>query len=161
MFAFCLFKTFSFGDPAARPNPRRPGSDLQINEHMNLNAIKRETDNILTDAIRINAPSNNKKRSENNMPIESFYEMLVIDTPEKAAKLVEAFEAAERRGPYIPEHDIMKILEESDKSLEKFVEEYKAARKRGNPPTHSTETRCSDATNPAGSLLQAKTITTL
>jgi hypothetical protein len=66
------------------------------------------------------------------MPIESFYEMLVIDTPEKVAKLVEAFEAAERRGPYIPEHDIMKILEEGDKSLEKFAEEYKAARKREN-----------------------------
>jgi hypothetical protein len=51
------------------------------------------------------------------MPIESFYEMLVIDTPEKAQKLVEAFEAAERRGPYVPKHDIMKELEEGEKNI--------------------------------------------
>ncbi|MDR2699132.1 MAG: hypothetical protein LBB30_05610 [Candidatus Methanoplasma sp.] len=66
------------------------------------------------------------------MPIESFYEMLVIDTPEKAAKLVEAFEAAEHRGPYVPKHDVMKDLEEGEKNLKKFAERYKAAKNREN-----------------------------
>jgi hypothetical protein len=55
------------------------------------------------------------------MPIESFYEMLVIDTPEKAQKLVEAFRAAERRGPYVPECDARKELEESEKYIEAFA----------------------------------------
>jgi len=64
------------------------------------------------------------------MPIESFYEMLEIDTPEKAANLVKAFEAAERRGPYVPKHDVMKILEESKKNAVKFAEECKE--QRGN-----------------------------
>jgi len=58
------------------------------------------------------------------MPIESFYEMMVIDTPEKAQKLVEAFEAAERRGPYVPECDAMKEIEESEKFIDKFIEEF-------------------------------------
>jgi len=59
------------------------------------------------------------------MPIESFYEMLVIDTPEKAAKLVEAFEAAERRGPYVPECDVMKELEEGRKIMKDIMERQK------------------------------------
>ena len=58
------------------------------------------------------------------MPIESFHEMLVIDTPEKAQRLVEAFRAAERRGPYVPECDVMKELEESEKFIDTFVKEF-------------------------------------
>ena len=57
-----------------------------------------------------------------HMPIESFYEMLVIDTPEKAAKLVEAFEAAKRRGPYVPKYDVMKELEEGDRIIKEIRE---------------------------------------
>ncbi|MDR2698789.1 MAG: hypothetical protein LBB30_03835 [Candidatus Methanoplasma sp.] len=59
------------------------------------------------------------------MPIESFYEMLVIDTPEKAAKLVEAFEAAERRGPYIPKYDVMKELEDGRRIMKENTERRK------------------------------------
>ena len=66
------------------------------------------------------------------MPLESFYEMMEIDTPEKAMRLVEAFRAAERRGPYIPECDVMKELEESEKNLDRFLEEFRAEIKRGN-----------------------------
>jgi hypothetical protein len=51
------------------------------------------------------------------MPIESFYEMLVIDTPEKAQRILEAFEAADKRGPYVPECDFMKELEEGEKNI--------------------------------------------
>ena len=58
------------------------------------------------------------------MPIESFHEMLVIDTPEKAQRLVEAFRAAERRGPYVPECDAMKEVEESEKFIEAFAKEF-------------------------------------
>ena len=51
------------------------------------------------------------------MPIESFYEMMVIDTKEAAENLVKAFEAAEKRGPFVPEYDIMKVLEEGRKDI--------------------------------------------
>jgi len=53
------------------------------------------------------------------MPIESFYEMMVIDTPEKARKLVEAFEAAERRGPFISDCNVFKELEEGKEFLKR------------------------------------------
>jgi len=43
--------------------------------------------------------------------------MMVIDTPEAAARLVAAFEAAEKRGPYVPEYDIIKLLEEGEKDI--------------------------------------------
>jgi len=62
------------------------------------------------------------------MPIESFYEMLVIDTPEKAANLVKAFEAAERRGPYVPECNAMKKLEEDKERIGEFIETFKKQR---------------------------------
>jgi len=71
-----------------------------------------------------------RNAEKNNMPIESFYEMMVIDTPEKAAKLVEAFEAADRRGPYVPKHDVWKELEESERSIEEFLEAFE--KQRGN-----------------------------
>ena len=64
------------------------------------------------------------------MPIESFYEMLVIDTPEKAAKLVEAFEAAERRGPYVPECDVMKELEDGERFIKEYVEKRRAEKEK-------------------------------
>jgi len=63
------------------------------------------------------------------MPIESFYEMLVIDTPEAAENLVKAFRIAEKRGPYVPECDVMKELEEGQKDLERFVEKYGLGKK--------------------------------
>jgi lipoate-protein ligase A len=53
------------------------------------------------------------------MPIESFYEMMEIDTDEKVEALIKAFEAAERRGPYVPKHDIMKELEEGEKYIKR------------------------------------------
>jgi len=66
------------------------------------------------------------------MPIESFYEMLVIDTPEKAERLMEAFRAAERRGPYVPpDCDTMKELEEGEKIvLEEYFAKLKEERER-------------------------------
>lgn len=64
------------------------------------------------------------------MPIESFYEMMEIDTPEKARRLIEAFEAAERRGPYVPSCDIMKELEDGKKDLERLVEELRLEKER-------------------------------
>ena len=51
------------------------------------------------------------------MPIESFYEMMVIDTKEAAENLVKAFEAAEKRGPIIPDYDFLKMLEEGEKDI--------------------------------------------
>ena len=65
--------------------------------------------------------------------------MLVIDTPEKARRLVEAFEAAERGGPYVPECDVMKELEES----EKVFKEYLAMRKEEKERSSSLLTSCS------------------
>jgi len=65
------------------------------------------------------------------MPIESFYEMMVIDTPEKARRLVEAFEAAERRGPYVPECDVMKELEEGRKIMKEYFAKCKAEKEGG------------------------------
>jgi len=69
------------------------------------------------------------------MPIESFYEMLVIDTPEKAQRLVEAFRAAEKRGPYVPSCDIMKKLEEDKRALEESW-----AKERAGLPTTNEKT---------------------
>ncbi|MCL2317508.1 MAG: hypothetical protein FWC44_00420 [Methanomassiliicoccaceae archaeon] len=51
------------------------------------------------------------------MPIESFYEMMVIDTKEAAENLVKAFRAAEKRGPYVPDSDFFKMLEEGEKDI--------------------------------------------
>jgi D-serine deaminase-like pyridoxal phosphate-dependent protein len=51
------------------------------------------------------------------MPIESFYEMMVIETPEQAQRLVEAFRAADRRGPLVFDFDFFKELEESEKDI--------------------------------------------
>ena len=49
------------------------------------------------------------------MATQSFYEMLEIDTPEKAARLVEAFEAAERRGPLVFEgKSVFELLKEGE-----------------------------------------------
>ena len=49
------------------------------------------------------------------MATQSFNEMLEIDTPEKAARLVAAFEAAEKRGPIIfNEKSVFKELEEGE-----------------------------------------------
>jgi len=47
------------------------------------------------------------------MATSSFYEMMEIDTPEKARRLVEAFEAADRRGPLTlgDDSDIFEQLE--------------------------------------------------
>jgi len=59
--------------------------------------------------------------------------MLVIDTPEKAQRLVEAFEAAERRGPYVPSCDIMKKLEEDERIMKEYFEKRKTEKERGNP----------------------------
>ena len=36
------------------------------------------------------------------MALESFYETMVIDTPEAAANLAKAIEDREKNGPYIP-----------------------------------------------------------
>ncbi|AIZ57113.1 hypothetical protein Mpt1_c12510 [Candidatus Methanoplasma termitum] len=51
------------------------------------------------------------------MPIESFYEMMVIDTKEAAENFVAAWRAAEKRGPYVPEFDMLKVLEEGEKDI--------------------------------------------
>ena len=52
------------------------------------------------------------------MAIQSFNEMLEIDTPEKAARLVAAFEAAERRGPLVFEgKSVFQLLEEGEAYL--------------------------------------------
>ena len=49
------------------------------------------------------------------MATQSFYEMLEIDTPEKAARLVAAYEAAEKRGPLVFEgKSIFELLEEGE-----------------------------------------------
>ncbi|AIZ56441.1 hypothetical protein Mpt1_c05510 [Candidatus Methanoplasma termitum] len=63
------------------------------------------------------------------MPIESFYEMMVIDTKEAAENLVAAFRAAEKRGPFVPEYDVLKLLEEDRKDnpeLKKRLEKRRA-----------------------------------
>ena len=80
-------------------------------------------------ASKLYTADNNLRNSE-KMPIESFYEPMEIDTPEKVQRLVEAFEAAERRGPYVPTCDIMKVLEEGERDLERFIEEFRAEIKR-------------------------------
>ncbi|MCL1810759.1 MAG: hypothetical protein FWG41_00845 [Methanomassiliicoccaceae archaeon] len=66
------------------------------------------------------------------MPIESFHEMLVIDTPEKAEALVRAFEAAEKRGPIERKYNVMKKLEDDKKALEEIWAKRKAEKERGN-----------------------------
>jgi len=45
------------------------------------------------------------------MAEQSFYEMMVIDTPEKADNLRMAFEDAEKRGPLVFDIDIVAELE--------------------------------------------------
>lgn len=66
------------------------------------------------------------------MPIESFYEMMEIDTPDKARRLVEAFRAAERRGPYVPTCDIMKELEEGRRIMKEILARQRAERERSD-----------------------------
>jgi hypothetical protein len=52
------------------------------------------------------------------MATSSFYEMMVIDTPEKAAALNAAYKAAEERGPLDLGHiDFLKELEENEEFL--------------------------------------------
>ena len=51
------------------------------------------------------------------MPTQSFYEMLEIDTPEKAKRLARAFEEADARGTYQPKTDILKEFEEGKKQI--------------------------------------------
>jgi len=56
------------------------------------------------------------------MATSSFEEMLVIDTPEVAERLLKAFENAEKRGPYVPKcGDFWKLLEESEKHIKDLV----------------------------------------
>jgi len=53
----------------------------------------------------------------------------VIDTQEAADNLVAAFRAAEKRGPYVPSCDILKVLEEGEKDipeLKKRLEKHRA-----------------------------------
>jgi len=67
------------------------------------------------------------------MPIESFYEMMVIDTKEAAENLVAAFRAAEERGPFVPKYDVLKLQEESEKEipeLKKRLEKRRAEREQ-------------------------------
>jgi len=52
--------------------------------------------------------------------------MMVIDTPEKVRRLVEAFEAAERRGPYVPKCDVMKELGEGKKAMREYFAKCRA-----------------------------------
>ena len=50
------------------------------------------------------------------MATQSFYEMMEIDTPEKARRLAEAFRIADERGPIdTGDSDIFKDLEEGEK----------------------------------------------
>jgi len=49
------------------------------------------------------------------MSEQSFYEMMVIDTPEKAENLAKAFKDREERGPYVPTMDVDAMLEEGRK----------------------------------------------
>jgi len=65
------------------------------------------------------------------MATQSFYEMLEIDTPEKAERLVAAFRAAELRGPYVPKHDVERELEEGRKKIIEFFEKRRAEENRG------------------------------
>ena len=51
----------------------------------------------------------------------SFEEMLVIETDEQIKALEEALEEAERRGPYVPTCDILKVLDESKKRIKDLV----------------------------------------
>jgi hypothetical protein len=52
------------------------------------------------------------------MATQSFHEMLEIDTPEKAARLVAAYEAAEKRGPLVFEgKSIFELLKEGEEYL--------------------------------------------
>jgi len=55
------------------------------------------------------------------MATSSFEEMLVIDTPEVAERLLKAFENAEKRGPYVPTCNFRKMLDESEKYIKDLV----------------------------------------
>jgi len=55
------------------------------------------------------------------MATSSFEEMLVIDTPEVAERLLKAFENAEKRGPYVPTCNFRKMLEEGEKHIKDLV----------------------------------------
>lgn len=67
------------------------------------------------------------------MATQSFDEMLEIDTLEKAKRVAQAFEAADKRGPYQSSctTDVLKELEEGKKNLNEFVEEFR--KQRGIP----------------------------
>jgi len=51
------------------------------------------------------------------MATQSFHEIMEIDTPEKAKRLVKAFRDAEERGPCEPPIDIRAELEEGRKYI--------------------------------------------
>jgi len=51
------------------------------------------------------------------MATRSFYEMMEIDTQEKADRLVEAYRAAEKRGPMVNDSNVFEQLEEGRKFL--------------------------------------------
>lgn len=51
------------------------------------------------------------------MATQSFHEIMEIDTPEKAKRLVKAFRDAEERGPYESPVDIRAKLEEDEKLI--------------------------------------------
>jgi len=51
------------------------------------------------------------------MSEQSFYEMMVIDTPEKAENLAKAFKDREERGPYVPNPEVLAMREEGKKWL--------------------------------------------
>jgi len=55
------------------------------------------------------------------MATSSFEEMLVIDSPEVAQRLLEAYEEAERRGPYVPTCNFRKMLEEDEKYIKDII----------------------------------------
>ena len=55
------------------------------------------------------------------MATSSFYEMMVIDTPESAQRLLEAFEEAEKRGPYKSGIDVERILDENKKHIKDLI----------------------------------------
>jgi len=82
------------------------------------------------------------------MATSSFYEMLVIDTPEAAKNLEAAYDAAMKRGPLVIEGpDIDELLRESEEFFRKnpnfFKEAAARARERiiarGEEVPHMTE----------------------
>ena len=66
--------------------------------------------------------------SEKNMATKSFDQMMVIDTPEKAAALNAAYYAAEKRGPLKFEGpSIFEMLKESEEYVDRNIDKIKEA----------------------------------